>query len=104
MHDLKISSKGFRIDSPQAFTDYIMTMSFIWIKIFYDFCNVIFSNRDRRKTVICSFKRISRKLASIIDYSALFSKKIVKDLSFLFEISIVIIIMINWWNTRYVNI
>ena len=78
-----------------------MAMNLIWIKIFYDFRNVIFSKKDRTKTVICSFKRISRKLASIVNYSELFSKEIVKDFSFLFEICIVIIIIINWWNTRY---
>ena len=32
---------------------------------------------------------------------SLFSKEIVKNLSFFFEICNVIIIMINWWNTRY---
>ena len=41
------------------------------------------------------------KFASIVDYSALLSKEIVRDLSFLSEICNVIIIMINWWNTRY---
>ena len=54
-----------------------------------------------RKTVISSFKRISWKFASIVDNSALFSKEIVKNLSFLFEICNVIIIMINWWTERY---
>ena len=76
-------------------------MYFIWIKIFYDFQNAIFSKRDRRKTVICSFKRISRNFTSVVDYSALFSKEIVRDLSFLFEICNGIVIMINWWNTWY---
>lgn len=46
---------------------------FIWIKIFYGFWNVIFSKGDRRKTVICPFKRISINFATIVDYSALFS-------------------------------
>ena len=46
------------------------------------------------------FQRISRKLASTFDYSALLSKETVKYLSFLFEICNVIII-INWWITRY---
>ena len=78
-----------------------MTVSFIWIMFFYDFCDAIFSKGDRRKTVICSFKRIGRKVANIADYSALFSKEIVKDLSFFFEICNVIIIIINWLNTRY---
>ena len=78
-----------------------MAMKIIWINIFYDFRNVIFIKRNRTKTVICSFKRISRKLASIVDYSALLSKEIVKDLSLRFEICNVIIIMINWWNTMY---
>ena len=82
-------------------TDPIMTVSFIWRIFFNDFCNVIFSKGDRKKTVICYFKRISRKFASIVDYSALFSKQVVKDLSFLFEICNVIIIMINWLNTRF---
>ena len=59
-------------------------MSFIWINICYDFRNVIFSKRDVEKTVICSLG-ISKKLASIVDYSVLFSKKTVKDLSFLLE-------------------
>ena len=77
-----------------------MTMSFIWIKIFYDFRNVIFSKRDPRKTVICSFKRISRKFASIADYSALFSKEIVKDLCIPYKICNVIIIT-YWWNGSY---
>ena len=72
-------------------------MSFIWIKMFSGFCNVIFSKKDGRKTVaICSFKRISKKFPSIVDYSALFSKEIVKDLSFLFEIiNVIIIILID---------
>ena len=61
-------------------------MNFICIKLFYDFRTVIFNRKDCRKTVICSFKRISRMCASIVDYSALFSKEIVKDFSFLFEI------------------
>ena len=63
--------------------------------MFYGFWNVIFSKKDGRKTVaICSFKRISKKLHSIVDYSALFSKEIVK--SFLFEIrNVVIIILID---------
>ena len=65
-------------------------------RFFYYFCNVIFSKGGRRKTVICSFKRISGKFASILDYSALFSKEIAKDLSFLFEICNVIFVMINW--------
>ena len=76
-------------------------MSFILIKIFYDFRNVIFSKGDCIKTVICSFKIISRKFASIVDYSAMFCKKLVKDLTFLFEICNVIIVMINWWNAKY---
>ena len=59
-------------------------MSFIWINICYDFRNVIFSKRDVEKTVIFSLG-ISKKLASIVDYSVLFSKKTVKDLSFLLE-------------------
>ena len=46
------------------------------------------------------FQRISRKLASTFDYSALLSKETVKYLSFLFEICNVIII-INWWITKY---
>ena len=61
-------------------------MSFIWIKIFYDFRNTIFSTKDHRKTVICYFQRISKMFASIVDYSALFNNEIVKDLSFLLEI------------------
>ena len=47
MHDLKISSKGFKIESRQhANTDHVKAMSFIWIKIFNDISNVIFSKRD----------------------------------------------------------
>ena len=41
---------------------------------------------------ITSFKRTRRKFASIVDYNALFSKEIVKDLSLLFEIFSVILI------------
>ena len=103
VHDFNISYKGFRIDSPQILNTrkiLIMSLWAIWIKIFHDFRNVIFSKRDHRNTAICSFNRISRKFASIVD-SALFSKEIVKDLSFVFEISNLIIIMINWWNARY---
>ena len=70
---------------------------------FFHFCNVIFIKGGRRKTIICSFKRIGGKIASIVDYGALFSKEIVKYLSFLFEICNAIIIMINWWNTRWCN-
>ena len=40
------------------------------------------------------FKRISRKLGSIVDYSALFIEETIKDLSILFKICNVIIIMI----------
>ena len=86
MHDSNISSQGFRIDSPQIFNIQILIISWTWASFglrFFDFCNVIFSKRDCRKTVFCSFKRISRKF-SIVDGSALFSKEIVKDLSFLF--------------------
>ena len=46
-------------------------------RFFYDFCNVIVSKGGRRKTVICYFKRISGKFASILDYSAL-AKKLLK--------------------------
>ena len=77
-----------------------MTISFIWIKIFYDSHNFILSKGDHRKTVIFSFERINIKFASIGDHRALFSKEIVKDLNFLFEICNVIIVM-NWWNMRY---
>ena len=96
--DLNISSKGFRIDLPQIFN---MNTDYISIKIVYDFRNVIFSKRDRRKTVICSFKRICRKFASIVDYSALFTKESVKDLIFLFEIFNVI--TLNSWK-RYFSL
>ena len=39
-----------------------MAMRFIWIKIFYDFHNVIFSKRDRRKKFTCSFNPIQDEL------------------------------------------
>ena len=51
--------------------------------------------------VICSFKGISRKLASIFNQRTWLSKVIVEDLSLLFKISNIIVTMINWWNTRY---
>ena len=78
-----------------------MAMNFIWIKVFYDFYKVVFSTGYCRKTGTCFFKRISRKFACIVDYNALFSKEIVKDLSFVFEIYNLIFILINWWNTSY---
>ena len=58
-------------------------MGFIQIKIFNDFCNTIFSKGDSSKKVICSFKGICRKFASIVNFRALLSKEIVEDLSFL---------------------
>ena len=56
-------------------------MGFIRIKIFNDFCNIIFSKRDSWKKVICSFKGIGRKFPSIFNQRALLSKEIVEDLS-----------------------
>ena len=56
-------------------------MSFIRVKIFYNFRNVVFSKIDRGETATCFFKIINRKFASVVDYSALFSKEIVEDRS-----------------------
>ena len=61
---------------------------------FYDFWNVVFSKGDHGKTVTSFLKRISGDFASISDCSALFSKEIVKDVRFVFEVCN-IIIMIN---------
>ena len=35
-----------------------MIMSFIWIKNFYDFRNVIFSKRDRKKAVFVILREL----------------------------------------------
>ena len=58
-------------------------MGFIKIKIFNDFCNIIFSKGDSSKKVIYSVKGICRKFANIVNFRALFSKEIVEDLSLL---------------------
>ena len=72
MRDLNISSKDFKIETPQTFNMRILIMSkamgFIRIKIFNDFCNITFIKRDSWKNVvICSFKGIGRKFASIFN-------------------------------------
>ena len=76
-------------------------MGFVWIKIFNDFCNIIFSKRDSWKKFICSFKGTGRKFASIFNLRALLSKEIIEDISLLFKIGNIIVIIMNWWNTRY---
>ena len=82
MHDLIISSKGFRTDSPQTFNVRILIISWqwvsIWIKIFDNFRNVTFRKRDRRKTNICFFKRIGWKFTSIVDCSDCLVRKLLK--------------------------
>ena len=88
-HDLNISSKVFKIESPQIF-------GFIWIKFFNDLCIIIFSKRDSSKKVICSVRGIGRKFANIFNKRALLHKEIVEDLSLLLKISNTIVIMINW--------
>ena len=56
-----------------------------------------------KEIVICSFKRISKNFASIVDYiEHCLQKKLLKIPSFLFGIYNVIFIMINWWNARYI--
>ena len=99
MHDMNISFKGLELIHGKFLT--YKYWSYHDHKLYLDQDFLWFLQGDRRKTVICPFKRISWRFASIVDYNTLFSKEIVKDLSFLSEICNVIIIMINWWNKRY---
>ena len=48
------------------------------------------------------FVLLKESIGSLLVFSTLFSKEIVEDLSLLFKISNIIVIMINWWNTSYV--
>ena len=70
-HDLKIELKRFQdwviVNFYHVNTDDVKAMGFIRIKIFNDFCNVIFSKQDSWKKVICSFKGIARKFPSIFN-------------------------------------
>ena len=54
-----------------------MTMAFIWIKIFYDFRNVIFSKRDRRKTISCSLIESVKSLLVLLTIVYYLAKKLV---------------------------
>ena len=53
---------------------------------------------ERRLFVL--LKELVRSFDRIFDSRAMLSKEIVEDLSLLFKISNIIVIMINWWNTR----
>ena len=44
--DLKISFMGGKAESPHSYTDHVMSMDFIWIKLFYYFGNIGSGNWD----------------------------------------------------------
>ena len=59
----------FKIESPKIFNmqnaDHVKAVSFICIKVFNDFSNVIFTKRDSWKEVTFYFKGINREFAGI---------------------------------------
>ena len=103
MHDLNISSKGFKIESPQIFNLRILIMSKPWalfglrFLMIFAISSLVNEIVERRLFVL-----LKESIGSLLVFSTLFSKEIVEDLSLLFKISNIIVIMINWWNTSYV--
>ena len=103
MHDLNISSKGFKIELPQIFNLRILIMSKPWalfglrFLMIFAISSLVNEIVERRLFVL-----LKESIGSLLVFSTLFSKEIVDDLSLLFKISNIIVIMINWWNTSYI--
>ena len=102
-YDLNTSSKGFKVESSQIFSMWILIMSLSWalfgLKLLMIVVIISFLVNEIAERRLLVFLKESVESFSVLSTKVHYLAK--KDLRFLFKVCNIIAVMINWWNTRY---